>query len=191
MKALKKMNKLLGLSMVLMVIASCGSDNKVEVSNADNTSSTSESTATTESGVDSCQAASDFSDFRNRVANMNFIKESYTRANYYFYTCDEKEGWFGINYSKCKVQKTVRYENRDLGRVNHEYGTSKAEIRDRLLTIIDEAVDVQGNGTYYEIESPNGEVRGISLCHTLVGNPIFWQSADDKQAYQYAYKTNY
>ncbi len=181
----------IGLSIMLMTLGSCGSDNKVAVTPAPDTAETSESTATTSNGTDSCQSSSSYADFRSRVASMNFLKNSTTKETYYYYECEEKDGWFGINYDSCRVGNKIRSINTDTGFMRHEGGNTREAVRDHLLSLIDNAVDASGGGSYYDIEASTGELFRIDLCKPIVANPTIWLSADEEESYRFYGKTSY
>ena len=171
----------IGLSLVLLTITSCGSDNKaVEVQTTTSSSAdTSDDPVVTVSGVDTCQTSTSLSEFRTLVSNMSFIKAGSTREYYNFYECEEKDGWFGIDYNSCKLRYGARSINTELGRVTHESASTVEGVRDHLLSIIDNAVDAVGGGSYYDFESSNGEWNRIYLCQPIVANPTKWRSGDE------------
>ncbi len=184
----KKGYRLIGLSLMLAALGSCGSDNKVEVTTAEDVST---STATVTYETSSCVTTSSYSEFRERVANMAFVSATSTRESYYYYECEEKDGWFGIDYDSCSVSGMIRSQNTDFGSVRHEGGSSREGVRDYLLSIIDNAVDAVGGGTYYDIESSNGELHRISLCQPMVANPTAWASDDGDESYRFYSKSYY
>jgi len=178
----------LGILVILLGLGSCGKDdnnnnNTAPVVTPVATPVPTTTTATVSAETDTCVTTSSFSEFRQRVADMAFIKPSYTRENYYYYDCEEKEGRFKIDYNKCTISGNVRTVNTDLGSVRHEEGNTKEAVRDFLLGLIDNAVNTAGGGAYYDIKSPNGEWHKITLCQPLVANPTAWISDDEEDSY--------
>jgi len=188
----KKGYRLIGLSLMLAALGSCGSDNKVEVTTTEDVST---STATVTSETSSCVTTSSYTEFRERVSNMAFIEPSYNRMFYYFNECESKtkEIFFDlidVNSKTCSSSSIIRSQSIDAGIVRHEAGSSKENVRDYLLTILDNPDDVTGGGSYYDVKY-SGDWYRIDLCQPMIANPTDWLSGDGKESYYLNYKTYY
>ncbi len=178
----KKTVSLVGLSLMVLALGSCGSDNKVAVTPAPDTSGTNESTATATSETSSCQTTSSFSEFKERVSNGAFIQPSANRSVYYYNSAD-KNSW---NIWIIKYNDFTRSYNGDLNYVQHEKGNTVDAVKNFLVTKLNEAKDTSGGGRSYTIETTSGEIYTIDLCKPIVANPTFWESSDGEERYQLA-----
>jgi len=183
------MTTILGVSLMAIILTSCGGS-KSNTSAAQNTSQSTVATGTVQ-GVDSCQTSSSFADFKNRVANMNFVKNSSIRENYYFYDCQQKDGWFGINYNSCNGTSMNRSINTDTGFIKHESGNSVQAVRDYLSSLVNSAIDATGGGTYYDVKTSGGDLYRIDLCQPIVSNPVKWLGSNQSSSYSYYGKSSY
>ena len=191
-KSVKKFGTVLAMSLLLTGLVSCGSDNEVEVTTASDTSSTSSSTASASSETTTCVSSSSFSDFRSRIANMSFMAQSYEVERYYYRDVEcEEDTWWIFDTTKCEANQFTRYSNSNLSSITHENATTKEGVRDYLLTLVDNAADVTGGGSYYDITDASGNIYRISLCHTITANPVVFKNSDGSNYYEYIGKTSY
>jgi len=189
----EKMTAVMGLSLVAVALASCGGSNKSNVPVAQDTSQSTTETATVQ-GTDSCQTSSSWADFKSRVANMNFVKNSNIRETYYFndYHCQQKDIlWGAMSFNSCSGSRMTRSINTDTGFIKHESGNSVEAVRDYLSSLVNSAVDATGGGTYYDVKTSSGDLYRIDLCKPIVANPIIWLNSSQDEAQVYYGRTTY
>jgi hypothetical protein len=170
-------------------IVSCGSDNE---SGANVVSGASPITNVPTFTTGTCESASSYDDFYNRVNNFQFIKESTEYQTYYFseQELDEDDCRFlGINCGTTYKWKTIRQFQRssirDQDSVSHEAGSTKESVRNYLMGILNQKVQSRGAGSYYEVLHANGDIFGVDLCKPIGANPVFRWSEQTKERYFY------
>ena len=173
-----------GLSLVLLTLASCGSDNKaVEVQTNTASPDTSGSTSTT-TGVSSCVTVSNFNDFKANVVAGNFVSQSSTREQYTYGECEYF--WSGVG-TKC-LSSFKRSSNSDVENITHEMAATRTELLSDLSTIVNSASDTLAiSSTRFRVEVSGGDIYDIDLCRPLTANPVKFQDDDGYYELKYIY----
>ena len=165
-----------GLSLVLLTLASCGSDNKaVEVQT--NTASPDTSGSTTTTGVSSCVTVSNFEEFKSNVISGNFVAQSSRKEQYTYQECEFF--WKGSG-EKC-LSSFKRISTKDVENITHKMASTKSELLSDLTSIVNSEVSSFPITTSkYSVEVGNGDVYEIDLCRPLAANPTAFKNDDEK-----------
>ena len=96
--------------------------------------------------------------------------------------CEEKEGWFGIDYTQCNTSPSLysyRQEHKD-GNIVSDFGNSKEAILSNIINKINSSVKVQGvlNTSGIRIEQSDGNYIIIDRNAPIVVQPVFQKSGD-------------
>ena len=168
------MKKLLLSLMVLALFSSCGKDNKV------NTGS-----APVPPAVQPIQPPSAIIADSNASQLLNYINTSEltfarapTNSTQFKYTtyssvynCEEKEGWFNIEYTKCKTENSLVSESILINSLDLE--VKRQELRDIVAS---SSESIQVFGTAYRIKASNGTIYVINRSTPLLSNPFSVQT---------------
>ncbi len=158
-------------------LSSCGSDNEgAPPAPAPAVTNNNPVTSTTINGVSQCATATTYNDFRNKVHNGEFVQETrdietYRIAEYQF---KENDGWWIFDTYKFERMGSfdrTSYKGED--RVVHEVGTTKTAVLNHLKSIVDNARNHAGMGSYHEILHTDGMIYGINLCSPIAANPVY------------------
>ena len=180
----KKTYRLIGLSLMLAALGSCGSDNKVEVTTTEDVST---STATVD-GVSSCVTVSSFTDFQSNIAAGNFMTQNYNYEQYTYRECEIDDKWYGT-LTKCNDTFT-RTSNVELDNISHDLASTRTELLSELTNLVYDTTNFQwrSSSSFY-FSTSSGNVIAIDLCQPLAANPVYY--SDDDNAYEIMNKSGY
>lgn len=185
----KNVLNLLLMAFLAMGTVSCGSDNEGAPAPAPAPSTTVNNPITIQ-GQDTCQQASDFNQFKTFVNEGRFVKEG-SDVETYFYVEQELERkdskvlWIfdTTRYKWVVLGDFERIGRRNSDEVTHEAGNSRTAVRDYLVNILNNAVDVNGNGKYVQVQTSSGMLYGIDLCRPLAANPVMEYDLEENRGY--------
>lgn len=204
---------LLGLLSLSMI--SCGSDNNGDGGGNNSTPPVVATPTVTITGaldnnyvnLYNCESSSSFDDFKNKV-NSAYFKTERSHTETYYYV--EQELDIDVNtrkflwmipyntttYSWDRIGEFERHGQRGVQEISHQEAYNKTEVRDMLNSILSNAVNRRGGGSYYEVLLNTGEVFGISLCVPITANPVYRYNMQSGIRYYYtgttgSYDTNW
>ncbi|MCF8060806.1 MAG: hypothetical protein K9K67_15995 [Bacteriovoracaceae bacterium] len=139
-----------------------------------------------------CQSATSFEDFKNKVSAGSFVTELNNYETYYFVEQEPEtdQGKFlgFIPYNTFKwvtLGQFTRSSTKGTSEVNHEAGSEKVVVRDYLMAILNQKSQHRGGGSYYEVLTYSGEVFGINLCLPIAANPVYRANSQTGRRYFY------
>jgi hypothetical protein len=172
-------------------LSSCGNDNEKGPEPV-NSGTASNPFTNVDYVNNSCQTASSFDDFKNKVNNGYFVTELNNYETYYFVEqepeIDQGEFLGFIPYNTFKwntLGQFTRSSTKGTNQVSHEAGSDKVNVRDYLMAILNQAQQHRGGGSYFEVLTYSGQIFGINLCLPLAANPVY--RADNQTGRRYFY----
>jgi len=185
-----KLTSILFALIIVTGLSSCGGDDNQTETNV--VSGTSPVTNVPTFTTGTCESASSYDDFVSRVNNYQFIAEFSNYETYYYQEQrldrNERELFGFIPYNSSSwdnLGQFSRTSSKGSADVSHEAGSSKENVRNYLMDIINRKVQQRGGGSYFEILTNTGEVFGISLCVPIGANPVYRWSETSQERYFY------
>ena len=167
---------LLSLITLSVILTGCGKDNKTSTgATAATTTATSTITGT---GLDSVKSQLNSMIDNNQFASATNTYGYSARVEKYTFTyeCVKKDGWFGIDYTKCGTNKqfvsSTKASDMDLA-------AKKAELK----TIVNDMVNYRANGSTVEILTSSNKNYTIYLGYPIQANPVFHYDLANKNGF--------
>lgn len=171
---------LLSLITLSVILTGCGKDNKTSTGSTAATAATTTTTTgtITGTGIDAVKSQLNAIIDNNQFASSTNSYGYSVRVEKYSFTyeCVKKDGWFGIDYTKCGTNKqfvsSTKASDMDLA-------AKKAELK----TIVNDMVNYRANGSTVEILTSANKNYTIYLAYPIQANPVFHYDLANKNGF--------
>ena len=177
-----KVTKLLMITLLIAGVSSCGKDNEKKSTVATATAPVTSNPVTSNVGEGACATAQNLDQlkaiFNNwSVGNYTLPNQKYAYEEYTMneFELKEKEAWI-FEYTSLDFKGSFkRKTTKDSNTAESEFGTSKTEIRNNIVAILNRVspFSLRSYSTsLHEVVDTNGDVYGINLCAPMAANPV-------------------